>query len=141
MKNWTAPFAVRTLLLFVTLLLFGVRARASTDAAESRDVEVAKAIAFIRQRAETKLGVEDVVDAVNISRRRLYERFNQIVGLTLHEYIQQQRLERFARRLLESEQTVSEIAYSIGESTDKNIARQFKAFYGTTPTAYRDKHR
>ena len=118
-----------------------VRARASTDAAESQDAEVAKAIAFIRKRVDSKPSVEEVVGAVNLSRRRLYDRFRKIVGMSLHSYIQQQRLEQFARRILESDLTISEVAYSIGESTDKNIARQFKARYGTTPTAYRQKHR
>jgi len=118
----------------------GVRARPSTDAAQSRDPEEAKAIALIRSQIDTRLRVEDVVQAVSLSRRRLYDRFKQMTGVSLYSYIQQQRLERFARLLLESDLTVAEIAYAMGESSDKNVARQFKVKFGMTPLAYRRTH-
>lgn len=116
-------------------------ARPSTDAAEGRDKEVAKAISFIRRNVDSKLSVDDVVSKVNLSRRRFYDRFKEMTGMSIHTYVQERRLEKFALRLLETDLTVSEIAYSMGEGTDKNIARQFKACYGTTPVAYRRKHR
>ena len=117
-----------------------VIARPSSDAAESRDLEVAKAIAFMRKHIDSKLSVDDVISKVNLSRRRFYDRFREMTGMSIHSYIQERRLEKFALRLLETELTVSEIAYAMGESTDKNIARQFKAWYGMTPVAYRRKH-
>jgi len=80
------------------------------------------------------------VQAVSLSRRRLYDRFKQMTGVSLYSYIQQQRLERFARLLLESDLTVAEIAYAMGESSDKNVARQFKVKFGMTPLAYRRTH-
>jgi LacI family transcriptional regulator len=118
----------------------GIVVRPSTDAAESLDPEVAKAISFIRTRVNTKLRVDDVVEQVNLSRRRLYDRFMAMTGTSIFAYIQERRLEQFARLLLETDLTVSEIAYSMGEQSDTNVARQFKAHYGMTPMAYRHKH-
>lgn len=119
----------------------GVMVRPSTDAAQSQDPEVAKAIALIRSQIDTRLRVEDVVRAASLSRRRLYDRFTQMTGMSIYAYIQERRLERLARLLLETELTVSEIAYRMGETSDTNVARQFKARYEMTPVAYRKKHR
>jgi LacI family transcriptional regulator len=118
----------------------GIMVRPSTDAAESLDPEVAKAISFIRTQVDTRLRVDDVVEQVNLSRRRLYDRFMAMTGTSIYAYIQERRLERFARLLLETDHTVSEIAYRMGEQSDTNVARQFKAHYGLTPVAYRRKH-
>ncbi len=117
-----------------------VVARPSTDAAQSRDPEVGKAIAYIRKHLQRKLNVEDVVHQVSVSRRRLYDRFKAVTGMSLFSYIQDRRLEAFARMLLETERTVAEIAYAMGEHSETNVARLFKTRYGMTPVAYREKH-
>jgi LacI family transcriptional regulator len=118
----------------------GVAARPSTDAAETGDREVAKAISFIRERVNRPLEVEDVVRGVSLSRRRLYDRFRAATGKSLFAYIRDRRLEKFARLLLETSLTVSEIAYAMGYGSDTNVARLFKKHFGITPVAYRRKH-
>ncbi|MFU8847175.1 MAG: substrate-binding domain-containing protein [Opitutales bacterium] len=124
----------------VVIEAMGIAVRPSTDAAQSRDSEVAKAIAYIRKNLHRKLNVEDVVREVSVSRRRLYDRFKAVTGMSLFTYIQDRRLEAFARMLLETELTVAEIAYALGEHSEKNVARPFKARYGMSPVAYREKH-
>lgn len=119
----------------------GLAVRPSTDAAQSRDPEVANAITYIRKHRHRKLNVDDVVREVSVSRRRLYDRFSAVTGTSIFTYIQNRRLEEFARMLLETELTVAEIAYALGENSEKNVARPFKARYGMSPKAYRTKHR
>jgi len=114
--------------------------RPSTDAAESHDPEVAKAISFIRNHLQHKLNVDDVVQKAGLSRRQLYHRFQQVTGRNIYAYIQDRRLEKFARLLAETDLTVSEIAYSLGEHSVTNVARQFKGRYGLTPMTYRKKN-
>jgi len=118
----------------------GVVARPSTDAAETRDPEVSKAISFIRERVNTPIEVGDVVREVSLSRRRLYDRFRQSTGKSIFAYIRDRRLENFARLLLETNLTVSEIAYAMSYESDTNVARLFKKHFGMTPVAYRRKH-
>lgn len=118
----------------------GVAARQSTDAAETQDREVAKAISFIRDHINTPTDVDDVVREVNLSRRRLYDRFREATGKNVFAYIRDRRLEHFARQLLETNRTVSEIAYAMGYESDTNVARLFKKHFGMTPVAYRKKH-
>jgi len=118
----------------------GVAARQSTDAAETHDREVAKAISFIRNHVNAPTDVDDVVREVNLSRRRLYDRFREATGKNISAYIRDRRLEHFSRQLLETNRTVSEIAYAMGYESDSNVARLFKKHFGMTPVAYRKKH-
>lgn len=61
----------------------------------------------------------------------------RVTGMTLYAYIQDRRLEKFARLLIETDRTVSEIAYALGEHSVTNVARQFQSRYRCTPLTYR----
>lgn len=118
----------------------GIIARQSTDAAKTQDREIARAISFIHAHANRPLAVQDVVDAARLSRRRLYDRFREATGKNISAYIRDRRLAHFARQLLETSRTVSEIAFAMGYDSDTNVARLFKNHFGVTPRAYRRKH-
>lgn len=124
----------------IVIEALGVVARPSTDAAGTRDAEVAKAISFIRERVNSPLEVDDVVAQVGLSRRRLYDRFRESTGKSISAYIRDRRLDHLARLLLETNLTVSEIAYAMGYDSDTNVARLFKKHFGMTPVAYRRRH-
>lgn len=124
----------------IVIEALGVVARPSSDAAETHDTEVAKAISFIRDSVNFPTEVDDVVREVNLSRRRLYDRFREATGKSIFAYIRDRRLEHFARQLLETNLTVSEIAYAMGYESDTNVARLFKKHFGMTPVTYRRKH-
>jgi LacI family transcriptional regulator len=118
----------------------GVATRQSTDIAQTQDSNVAKAIYFIREHVNSPIQVDDVVLATHLSRRRLYDRFLDVTGKNLFAYIRDYRLEHFAQRLLETNMSVSEIAYSMGYESATNVARLFKKHFGVNPLAYRKKH-
>jgi len=42
--------------------------------------------------------------------------------------------------LLETDMTISQIAYELGWPSEKHIAREFKAIKGVTPLAFRKLH-
>lgn len=114
-----------------------IQARRSSDPAETRDPEVAKAIAFITEQMNHPIDVQDVVEVVSLSRRSLYHRFQMATGQSISGYIRRRRLERFSRLLIETNLTISEIAYSMGYDSDTNISRLFKKHYKMSPSAFR----
>ena len=65
----------------------GVRKRVSTDVLSVGDPHVAKAIAFIRQKAHQNIRVEDVMNIVPFSRRVLEARFRRALNRTPHQEI------------------------------------------------------
>ncbi|WOO41356.1 DNA-binding transcriptional regulator [Rubellicoccus peritrichatus] len=116
-----------------------VVARRSTDATLTFDPDVSTAIAFINERINYPIEVNDVVNAVSLSRRALYDHFKSVTGQTISAYIRERRVEHFARLLLETNLTIAEIAYAMGYDTDTNIARLFQKTRGMTPHAFRRK--
>jgi LacI family transcriptional regulator len=113
--------------------------RQSTDIMAIEDKEVAMAMRYIRQHAKEKFQVENVVEAVSISRRELYNRFQRIFNRSVHEEIIRVRVAEIANMLVETNLTISQIAVVLGETSDKHIARIFRSYMGMSPIEYRKK--
>ncbi len=117
-----------------------VQQRQSTDILAIDDPIVAQALRFIRERTTEPLHVDDVVQAVPLSRRALYNRFQHVMGEPLYAYIRRTRLDAFARVLVDTTLPVADIADSLGFPDEKNVARQFRKVKGLTPLAYRRRY-
>ena len=115
--------------------------RISTAAFATDDVQIQKAVQFIHQNYQKKIGVKDVMGEVALSRRLLERRFKQVTGQTLYQYITDLKIKRFAEILLdEKDEQVTSIALSLGENDTKSISRRFKQIYGCSPHEWRNQH-
>ena len=117
-----------------------VISRCSTDIFASEDKYIVAALKYIHENLDKNLSVDQVLREVPLSRRSLEKRFVLTTGLPVYEYIYNQRIERFTQKLLETDMTISEIAFKLGLNDSKNIARQFKQIKGLTPMEYRKMH-
>lgn len=113
--------------------------RSSTDMFASSDAYVAEALTYIHKNIDRNLVVDQVVKEVPLSRRALEKRFLQITGQPVYKYITKVRMEKLAQKLLDSDQSVFEIAVDLGFQDSKNLARQFKQMTGYAPGEYRKK--
>jgi LacI family transcriptional regulator len=113
--------------------------RLSTDIFASKDACIVTALKFIHKNLDKNLKVEQILREVPLSRRSLEKRFVQTTGFPVYEYIYNQRIEQFTKKLLETDMSIFEIAIDLGLSDSKNIARQFKQIKGITPMEYRKK--
>jgi LacI family transcriptional regulator len=104
------------------------------------DREVSDAIRFIREQADRPLQVDDVAEAVAMSRRTLQQRFSKAVGRSVHSQILRERVNRITQMLAETDLTVTQIARKLNFSSAKQLDRVFTKFQGVTPTAYRMQH-
>ena len=114
--------------------------RVSTSAYATTDKEVLTALQFIRQNLGKKISVEDVLEQVPLSRRILEVRFKKVIGYSIYQYISQQRISRFGELLLETNDSIQEIAYKMGEDDAKAICRRFKELKGCTPSEWRNQN-
>ena len=113
--------------------------RVSTSAYATTDKEVLRALQYIRQNLSKKLSVSDILEQVPLSRRLLEVRFKNVLGVSIYQYISQQRIGRFSELLLETNDSIQEIAYKLGEDDAKSICRRFKELKGCTPTEWRNR--
>ena len=113
--------------------------RVSSSIFATNDSAVLKALRFIIANIDRRIQVSDILEHVPMSRRLLEQRFKQMTGMTIYNYITIHRIERFAQLLLSSKDPVSEIAARFDEFDAKSISRRFKSIKGCTPTEYRKK--
>ena len=82
-------------------------------------------------------GCEELARKVNISTSKLTKGFSSMFGTSVHAYIIDQRLEKAAGLLLESNLNVSQVATLVGYSKPSNFAAAFKKKYGVIPKNYK----
>ena len=114
--------------------------RMSTAAYATNDAQIQKAIQFIHRNGTKKISVEDVIAEVALSRRLLERRFKKVTGQTIYQYITDLKLKQFAQMIVDSEDQLTDIAITLGESDTKSISRRFKQLYGCSPSQWRANH-
>lgn len=99
-----------------------------------------KALKYIEQNiGNIDYNVESFVSDMGIGRTLLYQKINDILGMSIKEFIIDIRLKRGAQLLQESELTIAEISDQIGFNNPKYFSICFKKQYNVTPTEFRKK--
>ena len=78
----------------VRIAPLGIVTRQSTDVLAIADTDISQAVRFIRQHACDGIKVEDVLNAVPLSRRVLENRFKRLLGRTPHDEILRMQFQR-----------------------------------------------
>ncbi len=111
--------------------------RRSSDILAIENRDVANAVRFIRDHACDGIGVNEVVQAVGLSRSTLERKFQQTLGGTLHGEIRRIRLARAQQLLREGELTLRQVAHRTAFRHLSYFNRFFRQATGQTPAAYR----
>lgn len=115
--------------------------RQSTDTMAISDNEVAGAMRFIREHAHEMIQVDDVAEAVALSRRNLERRFRKVLSRSVLSEIRYYRANCIARMLMETDLSIQHIAIGCGYSAPQNMITFFSKMMGETPAAYRKIYR
>ena len=101
----------------------------------SQDVIFAEQLnEVIRQKmSNPQLKMDELGDAVGLSRVQLYRRVKSITGMTPVELLRQMRLQQGYVLLTTTTKTVQEIAYEVGFGTPGYFSKCFKQQYGKYP--------
>ena len=83
--------------------------------------------------------LEVMADKLAVSARTL-KRHLQQAGLSYRQLQDEERYRQAQRLLARPENSVSEVAYSLGYNDVANFSRAFKRWSGLTPKAYREQH-
>ncbi len=77
---------------------------------------------------------------LGVSQRRMVEIFKEEYGVTLSEYVSNLRLAEIKRLLSDTDDEIINIAYSVGFGGLSSFYRFFKNGTGLSPAAYRKEH-
>lgn len=99
-----------------------------------------KAFDYIEQNIEKQLSLEELAEVANFSKFHFLRIFQAATGETPFKFIQRLRLEKAASMLIMNPQkSVTEIAYQCGFSDISIFSRNFKTYFKTTPTGFRNQ--
>jgi AraC-like DNA-binding protein len=79
----------------------------------------------------------DLAATLRLSHDHFARKFRRHFGKSPRQWLNEQRLRKGQNLLLESNLSMKEIASELGYTDSRRFARQFKAFQGVSPTAYR----
>ncbi len=111
--------------------------RQSTDVMAIEDSYAAEAVRFIRGHAKDVIQVDDVAQAVGLSRRALEQRFRRALDRSVHDEIQYVRINQMASMLTNTNLPISQITRLLGYPYSNNVSRCFKQLKGLSPSQYR----
>ncbi|MCC5788923.1 MAG: XylR family transcriptional regulator [Opitutales bacterium] len=111
--------------------------RLSTDALWVEDAIVRQALARMKATMHQWAGVEHLARELSISKRMLEIRFRKATGATIHQKLQEIRMEEASRLLREERLTVTETAERIGMMDTNRFSQVFQTHTGQTPTSFR----
>ena len=118
-----------------------VERRSTEPYAMIEDEAIAAALDFLQTQAGESITIDDVVAQTDLSRRTFEIRFRDIVGRTPHEELRRLRIARVKRLLIESDQSIADIAEASGFCSPTHLSQSFRIEVGKTPSQFRKSHR
>jgi LacI family transcriptional regulator len=119
----------------------GIVTRQSTDTLAVHEPDLVQAIGFIREHATSGIRVDDILEVVPTSRRRLERLFKRQLGRSPADEIRRVRIERARHLLSSTDLPVPQVAESSGFATGEYLATIFKQATGMTPLKFRSATR
>ena len=114
-----------------------VCSRRSTDYLAIGDPDLKNVVRLIWEHAADGVQVSDLVRAAAMSRRKMEQRFREVLGRTPAEEIRRVKLEQARQMMVTTSMSVAAIALSCGFSSGPYLAHAFRKQYGITPSELR----
>ncbi|MCG6135510.1 MAG: AraC family transcriptional regulator [Nostoc sp. LLA-1] len=92
---------------------------------------------YIDEALDQDIKLADLAQLAQMSQSHFSRLFKQSMGLSPHQYLLQQRVERAKQLLKHTNQSLVEIALACGFDSHSHFTRQFRQITGITPKAYR----
>lgn len=96
-------------------------------------------LAFIEGHLHEKVTLAQIAAAGKISRSECCRTFASLTGASPLAYTQELKMERAATVLLETDESVADVAKRFGFTSVSHFVQSFKKYHGQTPLAYKKK--
>ncbi|MBE6975765.1 MAG: helix-turn-helix domain-containing protein [Ruminococcaceae bacterium] len=101
---------------------------------------IPKVLEYIQQNHQKNLTLAEMADLAGYSPNYFHNIFRTVMGITPQEYLMQQRLQHAKLLLIHTDNTLSEIAYECGFSSQSHLCARFKRSVLCTPGEYRQRN-
>ena len=95
---------------------------------------------YIEEHLDTPHTIDGLCRQFNLNREKLQTGFKEQFETTVHAYIVKMRMQRAAKRLIDSDDSIKMIALDSGYKKQRSFNKTFKTIFQLTPAAYRKMH-
>lgn len=106
-----------------------------------RSQRILPALEYIQRHIHRALSLKELAKTVHLSPSRFYAVFRESLGVAPRDYVLNQRIQEAQKLLLTTAMSVSEVAESVGYSSQFQFSRVFKRAAGVPPLQYRKRVR
>jgi len=100
-------------------------------------IQLRQAIEYIDTHLDRELSLDRIAKVINISPTYFASLFKRATGISPHQYVIKQRVERAKLLLSKTDLSISDIALQVGFSSQSHLTQQFKRMTGITPKQVR----
>lgn len=94
-------------------------------------------IAYIEDNLKRDLPLKDIAEVAGLSLSQCKLAFNRAVGMPVHQYVIERRVERAKELLGEDRLTIAEVAAESGFTHRSHLAYHLRRHFGTSPAGFR----
>lgn len=105
-----------------------------------RTTQMKDMLIYLQENYQSDLSIATLAKHFGYSKSRFSHLFNETLGCPPSAFINALRCQHAARTMLESDQSLLEIAINAGFDCPRTFYRVFKQYYGLTPTQYCKAH-
>lgn len=99
---------------------------------------IQKAIQYMESRLSSKMTLEEIASHVGFSPFHFHRLFRSKVGMNIADYLRSRRLCLASRMLLQSDESILNIALDCHFESQESFTRAFRKLYGMPPGRYRN---
>ena len=142
-KNYnSAIYATGMLLILISTLcrIYEENMTAANEGTKTDDEAFMRSVAMIHERYSEKLTINMLAKEARLSKSTFMRRFIDVCKMPPNEYIIKKRIEAAEGMLINSSDSLNEIADATGFYDSSHFSRTFKSQKGTSPSEYRRLH-
>ena len=104
------------------------------------DRRIRRVITVLDEQYRDPPSLAQLAETVGLSSSRLAHLFRKEVGMAIQSYVVERRLLMAAMMVVQTDERISQIAYSVGFGDVSNFNHSFKRRFGMSPREYRTRH-
>lgn len=131
-------FKLKVIEIFLLLSIISTTNHEKRSSYRKQQVDIVKAVnEYISTQFMKRITIDSLSDQFDIPTSTLKRCFKGVYGTTIHHYLKECRINAAKRLLQESDQSILEIANTVGYENGSKFTSAFKEATGITPSAYR----
>lgn len=106
-----------------------------------RDRQLLRVTEYINEHLDKEIKLADIAKLLDMSQFHFSRLFKKTLGISPHQHVIQQRVERAKQLLKQPNLAIADVAFQCGFNSQSHLGKAFREATGTTPKAYKEGSR